>query len=95
MSEAPPDPPRSRALADLDALIAKVEAEVEARRLAVRRSAAAKEDSRMASGRLRVAEQRLAQLRASRRVLLGGEVEDEKKRAKAEANRRWRRRRKV
>ena len=73
MSEAPPDPPRSRALADLDALIAKVEGEVETRRLAVQRLTAAKEDSRMASGQLRVAEQRLAQLRASRRVLLDGD----------------------
>ena len=89
MSEPPPTHPRARALADLDALIAQVEAAVEARRLAVERSVAAGGDGRIASGQLRVAEGRLAQLRASRRVLLEGDAWEEPKMRK----RRWRPRR--
>jgi hypothetical protein len=79
VSEPPPTPPRARALADLEALIAQVEAAVEARRLAVGRSVAAGGDGRMASGQLRVAEGRLARLRESRRVLLEGDAWEEPK----------------
>ncbi len=70
MSAPPPNQPRPRALADLDALIVQVEEAVEVRRHAVQRLIATRDDSRMISGQLRVAEQRLAQLRESRRVLL-------------------------
>jgi hypothetical protein len=92
MSQPPPNPPRPRALADLDALIARVEGEVEARRRAVQRLTAAREDSRVASGQLRVAEQRLARLRESRRVLLEGEEEVETRRRKPETTKRPHRR---
>jgi len=47
-----PDQPRSRVLADLDARIAEAEAAVEARRLAVQRLTSARENSRVALGRL-------------------------------------------
>jgi hypothetical protein len=72
VSEAPPNPPRPHALADLDALIARVEGEVEARRQKADRLALAGGDPGFAFGLLRIAEQRLAQLRESRRVLLEG-----------------------
>jgi hypothetical protein len=89
MIQPPPERPRSRALADLDARIAEAEAAVEARRLAIESSVAAGGDGRIASGQLRVAEGRLAQLRASRRVLLEGDAWEEPKMRK----RRWRPRR--
>ena len=76
MNQPLPNQPRPKALAALDALITQVEALVEARRLEVQRSTAAREDSRMASGHLRVAERRLAQLKGSRRALLEGEAGD-------------------
>jgi hypothetical protein len=89
VSEPPPTPPRARALGDLDARIAEAEEAVAVRRLAVERSVAAGGDGRMASGQLRVAEGRLAQLRESRRVLLEGDAWEEPKMRK----RRWRPRR--
>ena len=95
MSQPPPNQPRPKALADLDALIAQVEEAVEVRRLAVQRLIATREDSRMISGQLRVAEQRLAQLRQSRRVLLEGEAGDEAARKHADRGRQWRERRKT
>ncbi len=95
MSAPPPNQPRPKALATLDALIAQVEEAVEARRSAVQRLIATREDTRMISGQLRAAEQRLAQLRESRRVLLEGEAGDEASRKHAERGRRWRERRKA
>jgi hypothetical protein len=89
VSEPPPTSSRARALGDLDARIAEAEEAVAVRRLAVERSVAAGGDGRMASGQLRVAEGRLAQLLESRRVLLEGDAWEEPKMRK----RRWRPRR--
>jgi hypothetical protein len=93
MIQPPPERPRSRALADLDARIAEAEAAVEARRLAIESSVAAGGDGRMAFGQLRVAEGRLAQLRESRRVLLEGDGWEERPRkGRPETSRRSHRR---
>jgi hypothetical protein len=95
VSPTPPNQPRVRALADLGASITKAEETVEARRLALERVVAEGGDARRALALLRIANHRLAQLRASRRVLLEGEVGDEAARRHAEAAKRWRRRRKA
>ena len=92
MSDPPPIPPRHRALAAVDALTAKAEEAVRSLRLAVGRLPADGGASGRAVALLRLAEERLARLRESRRTLLEGEAGDEGKRRKAEARRRRERR---
>ncbi len=92
MSAPPPLHPRHRALAAVDALTAKVEETVRSLRLAAERPAVAAAASGRAVALLRLAEERLARLRESRRVLLEGRAEDGGERRKAEARRRRERR---
>jgi hypothetical protein len=68
---------RRRALARLDATIDEAERACAKRRAVLERLVADRRDPQAAMILLRIAEQRLAQLRASRDVLIGGEPPDD------------------
>jgi hypothetical protein len=69
---APPQD-RHRAVAELDVLIAQAEAALADYRGDMERTEAAGGENRSIRGRMRMAEERLAQLRRSRRVLVEGD----------------------
>ena len=87
MSGPPPPQPRPKALAALEPLIARAKEVVKFLRRAVERSTVAGGDSGRGVALLRRAEEYLARLRESRRVLLEGDAQDDAARRNAEAAR--------
>ncbi len=77
MSQPPLHQPRLKALAALDPLLARAKEVVEFLRLSVERLTVAGGDSGRAAALLRRAEEYLAQLTESRRVLLEGDAQDD------------------
>jgi hypothetical protein len=94
VSAPPPPQPRPKALAALDPLIARAKEVVKFLRRAVERLTVAGGDSGHAVAPLRRAEEYLARLRESRRVLLEGDAQDDAARRNAEAARQRRQSRK-
>ncbi len=88
MSQPPPPQPRPKALAALAPLIARAEEVVKFLRRAVEGLTVAGGDSGRGAALLRRAEEYLARLRESRRVLLEGDAQDDADRRNAEAARR-------
>jgi hypothetical protein len=94
MSEPPPNQPRPKGLAALDPLIARATEIVKFLRRALEHLRVAGGESGRAVSLLRRAEEQLARLRESRRVLLEGDAQDEAARRNAEAARQRRQSRK-
>ncbi len=87
MSQPPPNQPRPKALAALEPLIARATEVVRFLRRAVEHLRVAGGESGRAVSLLRRAEEYLARLRESRRVLLEGDAQDDAARRNAEAAR--------
>jgi hypothetical protein len=85
MSQPPPNQPRPKALAALEPLITRATEIVKFLCRAVEHLRVAGGESGRAVSLLRRAEERLARLRESRRVLLEGDAQDDAARRNAEA----------